>query len=123
MNSFPERLKQLREEMELTQKILGSMLNVSDATINRYEKGLRNPDPNTLAKLAEIFNVSTDYLLGRTNTRTPTTQSEESVYAAHRDDGYDQPLDPETLAYINRAVEEAFRKREEWLKKSGKQGK
>ncbi len=43
-------------------------------------------------------------------------RSFDSIYAAHRDDGYDKPLDSETLAYINKAVEEAFQKREEWLK-------
>jgi len=88
MSSFPDRLKRLREEEEFTQEKLGSLLNVSDATINRYEKGLRNPDPNTLDKLAGIFNVSVDYLLGRTDIREP---ARPEVLAAHRiDDIFDR---------------------------------
>lgn len=67
-SSFPERLKLLRDELGLTQQQLGEKLNVSDATINRYERGQRNPDPDTLNFFADLFEVSVDYLLGRSNT-------------------------------------------------------
>lgn len=60
-----QRLKAFREQNGWTQQKLGEMLSVSDATINRYEKGLRSPDPEMLEKFADIFNVSVDYLLGR----------------------------------------------------------
>lgn len=66
---FPERLRELREEKEWTQQELGAKLNLTNTTINRYENGYRQPDPETLNKLAEIFGVSTDYLLGRTDNR------------------------------------------------------
>lgn len=68
---FPKRLKELREKMGLTQQQLGEKLNVADATINRYEKGLRTPDFAMLDQLARIFNTTTDYLLGRDNAATP----------------------------------------------------
>lgn len=61
-----ERLKILRKEKKLTQAQLGKILNISDAAINRYEKGLRQPDTITLNKIAEFFDVSVDYLLNRT---------------------------------------------------------
>ncbi|HBR33873.1 MAG TPA: XRE family transcriptional regulator, partial [Firmicutes bacterium] len=53
MNStFPERLRLLREKAGWTQEQLGGKINVADATINRYEKGLRKPDIDTLELLA-----------------------------------------------------------------------
>jgi transcriptional regulator with XRE-family HTH domain len=64
-----DRLKKLREQRKLTQKQLGSAFNISHATINRYEKGQRQPDTEILDKLADFFDVSTDYLLGRTDTQ------------------------------------------------------
>ena len=64
-NSFPERLKTLREQFGYTQDTLGQRINVSAATINRYEKGLRKPDPDMLCLLADLFETSVDDLLGR----------------------------------------------------------
>lgn len=89
---FPKRLKQLREEKEWTQEYLGKLLGFSDATINRYEKGLRSPEPETLSKLADIFNTTTDYLLGRTDNRYGYCVAEKpgryitETQAAHRTD-------------------------------------
>jgi transcriptional regulator with XRE-family HTH domain len=72
---FSQRLKELREQREWTQEYLGSLVNVSDVTINRYEKDNRKPDQELLRSLADIFDVSIDYLLGRTDIkRTPTQQ-------------------------------------------------
>ena len=63
--SFPERLKALREQFGYTQDSLGKRINVSAAAINRYEKGLRKPDPDMLCLLADLFETSVDDLLGR----------------------------------------------------------
>lgn len=63
--SFPERLKALREQFGYTQDALGKRINVSAAAINRYEKGLRKPDPDMLCLLADLFETSVDDLLGR----------------------------------------------------------
>jgi transcriptional regulator with XRE-family HTH domain len=72
---FSQRLKELREQRGWTQEYLGSLVNVSDVTINRYEKDNRKPDQELLSSLADIFDVSIDYLLGRTDIkRTPTQQ-------------------------------------------------
>lgn len=59
-----ERLRRAREAKGLTQEQLGKLLNVTDATINRYEKGTRQPAPAMLRRLAETLGVSVDYLLG-----------------------------------------------------------
>lgn len=123
MSSLGDRLREARTNKELTQDEVASRLGVTRSVIARYESNTNDPPSENLRKLAEIYNVSTDWLLGRTNVMELPPQSADSVYAAHRDDGYDKPLDDETLAYIDAAVEEAFKKREEWLKKRNKQGK
>jgi len=64
-----DRLKLLREEMNISQEELGIMLGVSDPTINRYEKGQRQPNTTMLCKIADYFCVSVDYLLGRKEDR------------------------------------------------------
>lgn len=66
-NYAMEKLKQLRIQHNLKMKELGDRINVSESAISQYEAGKRKPDYDTLLKLADIFNVSTDYLLGRTN--------------------------------------------------------
>jgi transcriptional regulator with XRE-family HTH domain len=80
---LPKRLKAFREQNGWTQQKLGEMLSVSDATINRYEKGLRSPDPEMLEKFADVFNVSVDYLLGRVDDpkklRIPDTANNNST--------------------------------------------
>ena len=61
------RLKQLRKERQITQVKLSLDLNMSQNTISRYENGVRNADYNTLIQFADYFDVSLDYLLGRTD--------------------------------------------------------
>lgn len=61
---FGERLKQLREEANLTMEQLAANLGTKKQTISRYEKNQREPEYATLIKIAQFFNVSTDYLLG-----------------------------------------------------------
>lgn len=68
MPTLGERLRKCRRARELTQAELGRLLGLSKQTVSGYEAGLRNPDPDTLQRLADIFGVSTDYLLGRTDT-------------------------------------------------------
>lgn len=60
-----KRLKQLRIEKKITQLELGKIINVTHVSISGYESGNRFPDINTLERLADYFNVQTDYLLGR----------------------------------------------------------
>ena len=64
---FTERLKDLREEKNLTQKKLADMLSLSKNSICEYEKGRSEPSILTLIKLADILDCSIDYLVGRTD--------------------------------------------------------
>lgn len=61
------RLKQLREERGISQVRLAIDLNVNQNTISRYESGTREADHKTLIAIADYFDVSIDYLLGRTD--------------------------------------------------------
>lgn len=69
-----EKLISLRENHDIYQKELAAYLNVSVATISNYEKGVHEPNMETLCKLADFYNVSTDYLLGRTPNPLPGSQ-------------------------------------------------
>lgn len=66
---FGELLAKLRKEKGILQKELATYLNVTVATISNYEKGVHSPDYDTLVRLADFFDVSTDYLLQRTDYR------------------------------------------------------
>lgn len=59
------RLAELREKRGLTQSMLSHRTGITRAAISHYEKGRREPDFSTLIILADYFNVSIDYLLGR----------------------------------------------------------
>ena len=72
------RLKELRETQRLNQLGLAMKLNVSQSTISAYEVGDRTPDLETLITIAKMFNISIDYLVGLTETRNITKQSDLS---------------------------------------------
>lgn len=61
------RIAALRDKMGLTQEELSGRIGISRAALSHYEKNRREPDFETLTKLADIFRVSIDYLVGRTN--------------------------------------------------------
>jgi transcriptional regulator with XRE-family HTH domain len=64
MVEFGKRLKKLRQQHNLTQKQLASLIGVQNAIISFYEVGERNPSPEIIVKLASVFHVTTDYLMG-----------------------------------------------------------
>ena len=60
-------LKQLRAQKNITQQELATKLNVSKGAVAMWETGKRNPDNETLVRISEYFNISIDYLLGKTS--------------------------------------------------------
>lgn len=58
-------LRELRMEKNILQKEVAAYLQVSMGTISNYENNVHAPDPETLCKLADLFQVSLDYMLGR----------------------------------------------------------
>lgn len=68
---YGDRLKRLRESMGLSQKELTDRLSLNRSTYARYETSSTQPDFDTLKKLADFFGVTTDYILGRTQSNLP----------------------------------------------------
>ncbi len=85
---FAKRFKELREEMNITQKELADKLDVKRSTVGSWEAAHRWPELEKAQIAAELFGVSLDYLLGRSDTRKP-----------HEFD----KLDPETIKLLKRA--------------------
>lgn len=75
MNYYP-RIRELREETGLSQSRLADMLDMPQSQYFRYEQGYRDIPTDILKKLAQIFNVSVDYILDLTDERTMYSQSE-----------------------------------------------
>ncbi len=70
MVNFGERLKKLRIEFGMTQTDLAKRLNITKSVVSYYELRERTPSPDVLIQLANIFHVSTDYLLGINHKKT-----------------------------------------------------
>lgn len=68
--SFASRLKELRKEKGLTLEQLGKDIGTTKATISNFENEQRKPSLDMIIKLADYFQVSIDYLVGRTNDPT-----------------------------------------------------
>lgn len=67
MKILGERLKQLREENGMTKVRIAELFDLPQSSIYRYENGSYSPTPETLLRYAELFDVSLDYLFGRTD--------------------------------------------------------
>lgn len=62
-----QRIEDLRIDSDLTQKQIGAILDISQRTYSHYETGSRNIPIEMLCRLADYYNTSIDYLVGRTN--------------------------------------------------------
>ena len=67
MQTFGERLAELRIKSGFTQKVIGEKVGVSKSAFANYENGERHPNFETIVKIADALHVSVDYLLGRTD--------------------------------------------------------
>lgn len=67
MNTFPQRIKELRIANNLTQKEVANVIGMSLMAYAHYELGDRQPSLDTVNKLCDLFEVTSDYLLGRTD--------------------------------------------------------
>ncbi|MCL6516590.1 helix-turn-helix transcriptional regulator [Alicyclobacillus sp.] len=82
MASFPDRLRQLRNERKWSQEELGRRINVTKVSVSGYENGNRMPDTDTLQKIADVFGVSIDYLLGRSDVKEPGEKIPDDQYVS-----------------------------------------
>lgn len=79
------RIKFLREELNMTQQELANKINGAKSTIAMYEKEDRKPSMEVLLKLSEIFDCSIDYLLCKTDIRNYDKDEQEFRYAYHKE--------------------------------------
>lgn len=70
-----KRLRDLREDHDMTLKTLANILEISERTLSRYEAGVCEPTISTLIKISLLFNVSIDYIAGIKDIETITTTS------------------------------------------------
>ncbi|MDA2525876.1 helix-turn-helix transcriptional regulator [Bacillus cereus] len=71
-----ERLKSLRTERKLTQEQFATAVGITKASVSKFENGIKTPSRETIERIADYFNVTTDYLLGRSE--DPELNEEEN---------------------------------------------
>ncbi|MDZ5782072.1 helix-turn-helix domain-containing protein [Marinococcus luteus] len=76
-----KRLQYIRQSRGLAQKFVASKIGIKANTLSGYESGRREPDSETLASLADFYEVTTDYLLGRSD--TPSLSKDEEFNEKH----------------------------------------
>ncbi len=96
-----KNLRKLRNNKKISMKELGSLIGVSESTISLYENGKRQPDFLTLINIADFFDVSIDYLLGRED-----RQKEEPLLPNEGDELIKQALKDTGLLDQNGALSE-----------------
>lgn len=69
MTVFHSKIREFRKDINLTQKQMAERLNISERAYQYYESGQREPNLDTLFNISNIFDISIDYLLGKTSNR------------------------------------------------------
>lgn len=91
--TFSERVKILREKRGWTQQDLANKLQISRSSVANYESNRKAPREDTLIAMADLFNTSTDYLLGRTDEPHPLGYDPdklEAIFASRKDSYMDE---------------------------------
>lgn len=99
-DSLLTRIVNLRESQNWSQIKLGKKLNLDKSTMNKIENGTRRVSTDELEKIADIFNVSTDYLLGRENKEYELPESKGQIVANHMGDSVSEDEMEDILDYI-----------------------
>ena len=68
------RIKEVRQSKGIKQIDLAEKLNITQATLSNWERGVHDPDSNSLKFLSDFFQVTTDYLLGKSNIANPKAE-------------------------------------------------
>ena len=75
-----ETISELRKDRGLKQKQVAAVLNVATSTISNYETDTHEPDLKKLCVMADMYHVSTDYILGRTKSRSHPEDGSEKIH-------------------------------------------
>ena len=109
MGNFQNIFKRLRTSSGLTQAEIAEKLGISRSTIGMYETGAREPDFETLEKIADFFNVDIDFLLGRTDKTTMLPETAGHYYLNDETRKIAQEIfenpDLRSLFYVARDIE------------------
>lgn len=97
---FHCRIRELRLEKKFTQQDIANKIGITRPAYSAYEAGKRQPDFGTLMQLADIFDVTTDYLLGRENYRKQPVKS-SFVISSYIDDSITAEQMEDILNYID----------------------
>lgn len=84
-NIIGRRMKSIRENKDLKQNKVAKKLSVSPYQLSRYENGKSKPDPELIAKIATYYDVSTDYLLGKTDSQKVAMTEELALSKDEKD--------------------------------------
>lgn len=85
MKTFGDRLRELRTERQITGEKFGELFSVTKTAVSYWENGKSFPGEETVSKIADFFNVTTDYLLGKSDIRNPY-ETEEKITQSVEDD-------------------------------------
>lgn len=98
-----ERIAGLRKHRGLSQYQLAKLLNIATSTLGMYETGKRKPNVEMLEQIAEFFNVSTDYLLGRAapdaDRNTADLADDDTIFTFEG-----KPIPEQDLEYMKRLL-------------------
>lgn len=97
---FEIRLAELRKQKKISQYALARLTNLSRGQIANYEQGIRQPDFKTLVILADFFEISLDYLLGRTDIKYEAIQTFNTVLFG----GLKEELTEEEAEYLKESI-------------------
>lgn len=88
MDNYYPRLRDLREDHDLSQEQIAEYLGMKQPQYSRYERGLRDAPTDVIIRLAQFYQVSTDYILGLTNNPLPhykpTSAPQSNLPKRHR---------------------------------------
>ena len=114
---FCDRLKSARNNKGISQKKLAEYLFVSQQTVAKWETDKATPNPETITKISETLNVSTDYLLGNTDdiNQTPWQENikfDDFSYAMYNESKELSETEKQMLLNMARMLREAIKKRD-----------
>lgn len=125
MTVFAKRLRKLRmdkkkKDSKYTQEYVANLINVARSTYTAYEAGTKQPPMETVIKIADLFGVTTDYLLGRSDSPEFTSKDErdiakklENILESMNSDTAlsfnGEPMDEETQELVKEAIESNLR--------------
>lgn len=107
MATFSERFKQLRMERRLTQDSLAEIFFLNKSSISRYESGKQIPEPQTLQKFADFFEVSLDYLMGKSDIRKIADAMHKQPHLSKKDKvSYDEFMEVAKAFFMDASEED-----------------